>query len=394
MTRGRRSRRSCVSGVPPVGAVALALTVVTSLAVVPTANPQSVRCAVAAEGGTLPVDVPLPHDRSTGAGVAVAVVDTGASSPGVVAGDGREGSGDLDHCVLHGTAVAGVIRSVAPDALVVSHRQLTDHGGGTVAGLVDALDRAVANSGGPGAPGSPRVRVVNMSLVACQDTAELRRAVADAENAGLLVVAAAGNSGQCGAEQQPFPASLPGVLAVGGVEMRHPDPATLDDLGRGRRTAEYSLPGPWVEIAAPGGPVSTVLDTGGRTVTVVGDPEPFIGTSFAAPVVAATAALVWQVRPELTPQQVRTLLVESASPGPVPVVDPSAAVTAASAGEPVRTDGDARPAPAVPATMPATTPPHLRDPRVPTALALLVSAIVVGTVIRRRPRAVPDMRTR
>lgn len=341
------------------------------------------QCAVPQEGTPLPVDVPLPHDRTTGAGVGVALVDTGASGPAVVAGDGLPDSTDHDHCQLHGTAVAGVVHAVAPDAVVVSHRQVTDHGSGTVAGLVDALDRAVAHARTSG-DGAPRVRVVNMSLVACQDTAELRRAVADAEDAGLLVVAAAGNTGQCREDETPFPASLPGVLTVGGVDLRRSDAATLDDLGPGRQAADYSVPGPWVDLAAPGGPVSAVLETGVRTVTVVGDPEPFVGTSFAAPVVAAAAALVWQVRPDLTAAQMRILLVETATPGPVRVVDPAAAVTAATAGEPVAAGAGGVPWPAQ--VTPVTVTHRAVDLRVPAALVALVLLAGLGTVVRRRPR--------
>lgn len=340
-------------------------------------------CAVPQEGTALPVDVSLPHDRATGAGVSVALVDTGASGPGVVAGDGAAGSTDLDHCLLHGTAVAGVLHAVAPGAVTVSHRQVTDHGQGTVAGLVDALDRAVAHARASGRPGTPRVRVVNMSLVACRDTVELRRAVADAEDAGLLVVAAAGNTGQCRDDEVPFPASLPGVLTVGGVDLRVDAPANLGELGAGRQIADYSVPGPWVDLAAPGGPVSTVLDTGSRSVTVTGDPEPFVGTSFAAPVVSATAALVWQRRPDLTAAQMRALLVATASPGPVPVVDPAAALTAATAGEPVVADAGA---PWVAQVEPVVVPHRAVDLRVPTVLAALVLAVGIGTVVRRRPR--------
>ena len=72
---------------------------------------------------------------------------------------------------------------------------------------------------------------------------------------------------------------------------------------------------------------------------VVGSPEPFIGTSFAAPVVSGVAAMVWQLRPELTPAEVTGLLRETAQPGgavdgveglqTARVVDPSAALSLA-----------------------------------------------------------------
>lgn len=332
------------------------------------------QCGVPEPGEALPVDVTLPHDVATGAGVGIALVDTGASSPGVV--PGREE--DLDHCVLHGTAVAGVLRSVAPDATVVSHRQETDRGAGTVAGLVDALERAVTH-----AREHPEVKIVNMSLVACQDTVELRRAVADAEDAGLLIVAAAGNSGQCAEGQTPFPASLPGVLTVGGVDAHIPEASQLGDLGRGRVVADYSVPGVWVDLVAPGGPVSTVLRTPAGEVTVVGDPDPFAGTSFAAPVVSAAAALVWQVRPEMSAAQVRSVLVSTARSGGVPVVDPAAAVASVMDGEPV---AGVRESPWIDGVDLAAAPDERLELRVPLALTSLVLVGALGVTVTRRPR--------
>lgn len=271
------------------------------------------RCDEPLVGDVLPVDVALPHDLSTGHDVGIAVVDTGASAPGVV----TERPGDRDHCLLHGTAVTGVLHTVAPGARVVSVRQ-GDGSNTTVADLVDALDRARTTASEHG------VRILNVSVVACEDTAELRRAVDAVERDGLLLVAAAGNAGQCRDDQVPYPAALPGVLTVGGVDARAPD--TNPDAGR--RPADYSVPGEWVDLHAPGGPVSATLQTDGTDRTIVGDPAPFSGTSFAAPVVAGTAALVWQLRPELSAAEVRSLLVDTAEQGVVPVVSPVAAVGA------------------------------------------------------------------
>ncbi|MDN5581301.1 MAG: S8 family serine peptidase [Corynebacterium sp.] len=296
--------------------VPLALLVASGAVVLPPAQAQQ-RCDEPLVGDVLPVDVALPHDLSTGHDVGVAVVDTGASAPGVV----TERPGDRDHCLLHGTAVTGVLRTVAPGARVVSVRQ-GDGSNTTVADLVDALDRARTTASEHG------VRILNVSVVACEDTAELRRAVDAVEREGLLLVAAAGNAGQCRDDQVPYPAALPGVLTVGGVDAREPDTDPGTDPDAGRRPADYSVPGEWVDLHAPGGPVSATLQTDGTDRTIVGDPAPFSGTSFASPVVAGTAALVWQLRPELSAAEVRALLVDTAEQGVVPVVSPVAAVGA------------------------------------------------------------------
>jgi membrane-anchored mycosin MYCP len=337
----------------------------------PTASAQE-HCNDPAFGEPLPVDVTLSHGLSTGNGVGIVLVDTGVSAPGVH----TDRAADRDRCLLHGTAVAGVLRHIAPEAALVSVRQDTGAGADatqtTVADLVIALDRARDTNE------SHRVRIVNISVVACEDTAELRRSVTAAQDAGLLIVAAAGNTGQCGDGQVPYPAALPGVLAVGGVEMRNEVAADVaDDLNAGRRPADYSIPGPWVDLHAPGGPVSAPLRMDDGTVrTIVGDPSPFTGTSFAAPVVAATAALVWQLRPELTALEVRDVLVSSAQTGVVDVVDPAAAVTTALDGTGVgRTAAAPLTMPgSVPVENPAPAPPDLRIP------AILVTTGAVGVL--------------
>lgn len=351
------------------GAVAGGAAVTTSAG---TAAAQA-RCDTPVAGDPLPVDVPLPHRLSTGAGVPVLLIDTGVGVPGA--------TGDRDSCVLHGTAVAGVLRTVAPDAGIRSVRQ--DPVRGTVADLVTALEGAAEAGRRDG------LRIVNMSLVACEDTAELRHAVDEVTAAGVLMVASAGNTGQCGDGQAPFPASLPQVLTVGAVDPRTPDATSVAELGAGRQVADYSVTGPWVDLHAPGGPVSTVLgdsaDRGGGagTQTVVGSPEPFTGTSFAAPVVSAAAALVWQLRPELGPAEVRDLLVATAQPGPAPVVDPVAAVAAALDGPPTPRPRDAPWPDAVPVVR---TSPGRTDLRLPLVLGAVVLTAVLGAAVLCRPR--------
>ncbi|WP_420099761.1 S8 family serine peptidase [Corynebacterium sp.] len=366
---GNRPRQVCGAAV---------LTCLLSAAVPVPAVVSQPRCDQPAFGDPLPVDLPLPHDLSTGHGVGVAVVDTGASAPGVVA----DRPGDGDRCQLHGTAVAGTLRSVAPASRIVSVRQGDGDRDTTVADLVSAIDRARSGADGHG------VRIMNISVIACDDTAELRASVAAAEDAGLLLVAAAGNSGQCQDGQTPYPAALPGVLTVGGVDPRHGT-----DLDAGRRPADYSVPGDWVDLYAPGGPVSAPLDTPGpdgqpQVRTIIGDPSPFSGTSFAAPVVAGAAALVWQVRPELTAAQVRALLVSTAEPGVVPVVSPVAAVGAAldlgGAPEHERHAAADRVGYAIPTEVPVVRAVDVsRDLRVPLLLAVAVAvAVLTGVVVR------------
>jgi membrane-anchored mycosin MYCP len=348
-------------------AVACGLALLTLTCPVPSAGAAPDRCDTPVAGDRLPLDVALPHDLSTGRGVPVRIVDTGAAAPGV--------TGDRDSCALHGTAVAGVVRSVAPDADISSARQDPDRG--TVADLVRQLGDAAE------AGRRHELRVVNLSLVACEDTAELRQVVTEVAAAGVLLVASAGNTGQCGDGQLPFPASLPEVLTVGAVDPRVDGASTVADLGPGRQVADYSVAGPWVDIHAPGGPVSAVLEGDGGSSVIVGTPAPFTGTSFAAPVVSATAALVWQVRPDLGLQEVRDLLTATAQPGPAPVVDPAAAVTAALDGSPLSRERGAPWPEAVPVVR-TTDEPRQLGPLVLLVMVVLAAMLVAGVL--RRPR--------
>lgn len=290
--------------------------------------------------GTVPLpDIDAPsypalHALSRGRDVDVAVIDTGSAGPGVV--------GDRDFCVLHGSVVTSVLRAVAPETKVHSfrHNAVASRAEGTVEDLVRAIDRAL----------KARVKIINISMVACEDTAELREAIGRAEKAGVLVVASTGNTGQCPEGAPTFPSSLDSVLAVGAVAPRAQELAAGAGAGagsvagpaagkensadQGRVPAQYSAPTHWVDLFAPGGPVEGQVDVRGKVHTIVGNPDPFEGTSFAAPVVSGTAALVWQIVPHLSVQEVRELLTATASPGAsgpglgkqMLVVNPAAAV--------------------------------------------------------------------
>ncbi|TYT22111.1 S8/S53 family peptidase [Corynebacterium urealyticum] len=288
-----------------------------------------------------------PHDLATGHGSTIIVVDTGVALPGA--------TGERDSCILHGTAVATTAAQAAPGAHIHSlrHAARPDAVEGTVAELVTALEQARKVKA--------KHKIVNVSMVTCEPAPALEKAVRELVADNALVVAPIGNMGQCDAGTATFPASLPGVLSVGAVEGdttigaggagstggstaartaggggspgEQPAPAVLNS---GRVPAAYGLAGVPADIYAPGGPVVAQVGDG---PPVVGSPEPFIGTSFAAPVVSGVAAMVWQLRPELTAAEVTGLLRETAQPGgavdgveglqTARVVDPSAALSLA-----------------------------------------------------------------
>ncbi|WP_332888623.1 type VII secretion-associated serine protease mycosin [Actinokineospora bangkokensis] len=282
------------------------------------------------------LDLDRVHAHSTGAGVAVAVVDSGvdADHPQLAGRvlPGRDfflaGTlpGNFD-CESHGTAVASIIaagpaegvafRGVAPDARVlpvrVSDREFTD-GGDPIPIDVDVVSRGIRYAVDEGA------RVLNLSLSGYGDYPAIRDAVGYAQSRDVLVIAAVGNRQQDGGGPS-FPAAYDGVLGVGSVDIS------------GARSRGSQV-GPYVDVVAPGEGVLAAARAGGHAY--------WTGTSFAAPFVAGTAALVRSAWPQLTAPQVAARITATASPARggrgsaeygAGVVDPYRAVTERLAAE-------------------------------------------------------------
>ena len=283
------------------------------------------------------------HAQATGDGVTVAVIDTGVHphpqlgqlDPGPDFVDPEEPN-PLEDCDAHGTVVAGVIAAadtgVAPGARVLAIRQTSAHyraaggdGGqeGSAAGNLDTLAEAIE------AAVAEEADVVNISVVSCLpagtnvDTGRLDAALERAEAAGTVVVAAAGNAGEsCEPGHTVYPAHAATVVSVGALA----DPQVR---------ADYSIPQPdsGLALSAPGS-VPLGLAPGGqgwaRAVVAAdgtGPQREFTGTSFAAPTVTGTAALLRQIHPGASAAEIRALLAQAAEPAHGGV-DPLAAVSA------------------------------------------------------------------
>jgi membrane-anchored mycosin MYCP len=323
---------------------------------------------------------------STGAGVTVAVIDSGVdvrvrSLAGRVdlgpdyLGDGGSSASD---CSGHGTLVAGIIgaapvgadpfHGVAPGARILSIKQNQELPGekpqGTPAGMAAAI-RYAADRG---------ARVINISATTTRDEPDLRAAVAYAQARDVVVVAAAGNDDLGLSTSRPasvtyYPAAYPGVLAVAGTDS-------------GDQRSDTSHAAPYVSIAAPGNDVVSTGPNGPGTYAVV------TGTSFAAPFVAGVAALVRAYRPKLTEQQVVARLEATADPPASPgagvgagIVDPYNAVTAVLPGEngvSQPSAAAARPAAALPSTPPAAARHGVRTAGYGAAAGLGALGLVAG----------------
>jgi subtilisin family serine protease len=225
------------------------------------------------------------HRVSTGAGVLVAVVDTGVqyTHPDLVGSvlkgpDLVDGDNDPDDSHGHGTHVAGIIvahehngigiAGAAPGARVLAIRVL-DHADGDTAREAAGIDAAVAAG----------AQVINLSLSLQPSLvaqlfpgSALVLALERATRAGIVVVAAAGNDGAPLCAQ---PQLKTRILCVGAVD-------------RGRNLARYSNYGQGVDLVAPGGDAENPI----LSTAPGGDYAPRVGTSQAAAHVAAAAALL------------------------------------------------------------------------------------------------------
>ncbi|MCO5978249.1 S8 family peptidase [Ideonella oryzae] len=218
----------------------------------------------------------------------------------------------------HGTQVAGIIgaasdnglgmASVAPGVSILPVRVLGKCGGYD-SDIIDGM-RWAAGLSVPGvATNAHPAKVLNMSLGATGTcSTAYQEAVSEVTAAGAVVVAAAGNESVAAGA----PANCPGVIAVGAV--RH--------VGS---KAGYSSLGSAVSISAPGGNCGSgalcaysILSTTNDGTTTAGNDtysdgtNDAIGTSFASPMVAGTAALMLSLDGSLTPASVKSLLQSSA----------------------------------------------------------------------------------
>lgn len=259
--------------------------------------------------------------------------DADASDPGdwVTEGEATTPGGPFDDCEAsrsswHGTMTAGLVGAATNNGIGMAGtgwnvRVQPVRALGKCFGLDSDIVAAMRWSAGiavPGVPANPTpARVLNLSLGgegAC--TAAYRAAVDEVVAAGRVVVAAAGNSA---GHAVSVPANCPGVIGVTGL--RH--------VGT---KVGFSDLGPEISISAPGGncvatsggcqyPILTTSNAG-TTTPVAGSGiytdalAPSVGTSFAAPLVAGTAALMLSARPDLTPAQVRDAMRSTARPFP------------------------------------------------------------------------------
>ncbi|MGQ9588531.1 MAG: S8 family peptidase, partial [Thermoplasmata archaeon] len=266
------------------------------------------------------------HDLSgnsvRGTGIVVAVIDTGVDyrhpdlgggiGPGykVIGGyDFYNGDSDPMDDHGHGTHVAGIIAAnggitgVAPDASILAYKVLGMDGSGLMSDVIAAIEAAMD----PNGDGDTRdhADIISMSLGgAGSEDDPVCLAVEAAVEAGIVVVVAAGNSGP-GMGTVASPGVAPYAITVGAVDGEW-------------RLAPFSSRGTGVdlkikpEISAPGVDIVSTVPFSGTQLSSPTGYMALSGTSMATPHVSGVAALLVQMNPTWSPEQVKSAIVTEA----------------------------------------------------------------------------------
>lgn len=278
-------------------------------------------------GGTEDADIDLPEawEISRGAGVVVAVLDTGVDythedlaanmwvNDGEIAGNGidDDGNGFVDDIYGydfayndgdpmdgngHGTHVAGTIAAVAdngigvagvaPEAQIMALKFLDDNGSGSFFDAIQALDYAVAMG----------ADVSNNSWGSSRYSTALSNAISLAGAEGHTFVAAAGNNSVSNETSPHYPASYTATNVI--------SVAATDDEDQLAYFSNYGFTS--VDVAAPGRAIYSTLPGDGY-----GSKN---GTSMAAPHVTGIVALLLAENPDLTPEEIKSVLIATSDP--------------------------------------------------------------------------------
>lgn len=287
-------------------------------------------------GAFIQADLVKANLNLTGAGVNIAVLDTGVDiahpdlADSIVAeycfnrsgcpGSGEEEGTSAQDGQGHGTHVAAIAagrgqqapEGIAPGAGIVAVRVLGDNGSGWTSDVIEGIDWVVANNG------SLNVRIMNLSLGGgsysnnCDsddaNTMLYAASIEAARQAGIVTFAASGNSAQ--AETLMAPACVSSAVSVGSVYDADYGgvfwPNCTDASTAPGQVVCSSNGGAGLDLLAPGIDVTSAALGGGVTTKS--------GTSMATPHVAGVAALLLQADPSLTPADIEAILKTTGVP--------------------------------------------------------------------------------
>lgn len=229
------------------------------------------------------IQAPQVWDTTKGAGITVAILDTGCDTDhpdlqgritkGRNFTDDDQSNPDIyEDYNGHGTHVAGTIAAiqnntgvvgVAPEVNLLIGKVLNKDGSGQIDWIIQGIEYAIEQ----------KVDIISMSLGGPDDVPELHEAIQKAVNSNILVICAAGNEGDndSNTDEYGYPGYYNEVISVGAINLN-------------RQSSEFSNSNNEVDLVAPGENIlSTYLD--GKYATLS-------GTSMATPHVSGAMALI------------------------------------------------------------------------------------------------------
>jgi hypothetical protein len=266
-----------------------------------------------------PLRIQLAHQQTMGAGVKIAVLDTGidlnhpAFAERLISGydfvnddtnPSEEGVFGVNTGFGHGTHVAGLALLVAPQAQIMPIRVLDANGIGNIWVLAEALRFAADPDGNPAT--ADGADVINLSLATRRQTTLLAEIIAEITcgedddfgeqnqcsvhgQRGIFVAAGAGNRAS-NIPEYPAAEGIDGLIAVAASNQMN-------------QLAQFSNFGSWIDVAAPGQQILSTVPGGGYGT--------WSGTSMSTPLIAGTAALVRAQNPDWTAFQIKERIILS-----------------------------------------------------------------------------------
>ncbi|MEE1942336.1 S8 family serine peptidase [Streptomyces sp. TRM 70361] len=234
------------------------------------------------------MSIPEVWKVAKGEGVTVAVIDSGVKPvPGLEdrllpgksftsddpdAHEDVTGHGTEMATLIAGTGTANSLQGLAPKAKILPVRTHVE------TDFITSWDKTLVNAIRYAARSDAKVINISQGLETLdyETLLEMQDAINEANERGKIIFAASGNAGRH-VEKSEYPSVLPGVVTVGAV-------------GEDGKVADFSNYGPHLALSAPGDPG---------------------GTSQAAAVASATAALIWSEHPDWTNHQVLRVMIET-----------------------------------------------------------------------------------